>query len=74
MPAQCALTGVYGHKVIKRSKSMHGQITHLKANLVSKRGEKLNEMLGGFFFAPNKKIKVTARALRTIKNKITNKI
>jgi ribosomal protein L28 len=70
MPAHCALTGKSRHKVIKRSKSMHGTITFLKANLVSKRGEKLNAMLGFPYFAPNKKIKVSARALRTIKHKV----
>jgi ribosomal protein L28 len=70
MPAQCALTGKSRHKVTKRSKSMHGTITFLKANLVIKRGKKLNELLGMNYFAPNKKIKVSARALRTVKNKI----
>jgi ribosomal protein L28 len=70
MPAFCALTGKTRHKIIKRSKSMHGTITFLKPNLVSKRGEKLNAMLGQEYFSPNKKIKVSARALRTIKNKI----
>ena len=74
MPASCALTGKSRHKVIKRSKSMHGTITFLKANLVSKRGQKLNDMLGMNYFAPNVKIKVSARALRTIKNKIQNKL
>ena len=74
MPAQCALTGVSRHKVIKRSKSMHGTITHLKANLVKKNGGDLNALLGGQYFAPNKSVKITARALRTIKNKIANKI
>ena len=49
---------------------MHGTITFLKANLVIKRGQKLNELLGMNYFAPNKKIKVSARALRTVKNKI----
>ncbi len=70
MPAHCALTGKSRHKVTKRSKSMHGTITFLKANLVIKRGQKLNELLGTNYFAPNKKIKVSARALRTVKNKI----
>jgi ribosomal protein L28 len=70
MPAHCALTGKSRHKVIKRSKSMHGTTTFLKANLVIKRGQKLNEMLGMNYFSPNKKIKVSARALRTVKNKI----
>jgi ribosomal protein L28 len=69
MPAFCALTGKSRHKVVKRSKSMHGTITFLKANLVSKRGDKLNDMLGFPYFAPNKKIKVSARALRTIRTK-----
>jgi ribosomal protein L28 len=69
MPAFCALTGKSRHKVIKRSKSMHGTITHLKSNLVSKRGALVNKMLGFEYFSPNRKIKISARALRTLRTK-----
>jgi ribosomal protein L28 len=75
MPAFCALTGKTRHKVIKRSKSMHGTITHLKPNLVIRMGVELNKILGFEYFAPNKKIKVSARAWRTLRNKfVTAKV
>ncbi len=73
MPAHCALTGKARHKVIKRSKSMHGTITHLKPNLVAKRGAMINNLLGFEYFAPNRKIKISARALRTLRTKLVTK-
>ena len=73
MPASCALTGKSRHKVIKRSKSMHGTITHLKPNLVARMGAELNKMLTFDYFAPNKKIKISARAWRTLRNKFVPK-
>lgn len=56
MPAVCALTGKTYKKVTKRSKSMRGTLTKVKPNL-----QKVK--IG------NKRIKISTRALRTLKNK-----
>lgn len=58
MPASCAITGVTYRKVHKRSKSMQSTITRVRANL-----QKIK--IG------NKRIKVSARALRTLKKNST---
>ena len=58
MPASCAITGVTYRKVHKRSKSMQSTITRVRANL-----QKIK--IG------NRRIKVSARALRTLKKKST---
>lgn len=56
MPAQCIITGKSYKKVTKRSKSMQGTITRMKANLQRVR-------IGNRFY------KISARALRTLKKK-----
>jgi ribosomal protein L28 len=58
MPASCAITGVTYRKVHKRSKSMQSTITKVRANL-----QKIK--IG------NRRIKVSARAMRTLKKKAT---
>lgn len=57
MPATCALTGKTYKRVIKRSKSMRGTVTKVKPNLQRVK-------IG------NKRIKISTRALRTVKNKV----
>ena len=57
MPAMCALTGKTYKIVNKRSKSMRGTKTKVKPNLQRVR-------IG------NKWVKISTRALRTLKNKM----
>jgi ribosomal protein L28 len=54
MPAFCAVTGKTYKMVTKRSHSMRGTLTKVKANL-----QKIK--------VGNKKVKVSTRALRTMK-------
>ncbi len=61
MPAKCAITGTTYKKTVKRSKSMQGTITRLKPNL-----QKVK--IG------NKKVKISARAMRTLKNKLSKSL
>lgn len=56
MPRTCALTGAKYQKIHKRSHSMQDTIVRRKPNFVIKK-------------VGNRKIKVTARALRTLKKK-----
>jgi ribosomal protein L28 len=67
MPATCALTGKSYRKSHKRSKSMQNNITKVRPNLLVRKGKAINEMLGMQVFAPNKRIKVSAKALKTLK-------
>lgn len=60
MPAQCAITGKTRKRVKKRSKSMRATITHVKPNLIRVR-------------VGNKWVKISARALRTLKSRRTAK-
>ncbi len=57
MPAQCALTGTTYMMVRKRSKSMHSTLTKMKPNLQRVR-------------VGNRKLKISTRALRTMKKKL----
>jgi ribosomal protein L28 len=54
MPATCALTGKTRLKTVKRSHSMRANIVHRKANLQPLK-------------VGNRRIKVSARAMRTMK-------
>ncbi len=56
MPLICPLTGIKYQKIHKRSHSMQSTITRRKPNFVIKK-------IG------NKKVKITARGLRTLKKK-----
>ncbi len=56
MPAKCAITGVTYKRVKKRSKSMQSTITRVKPNLQRVK-------IG------NKRVKISVRALRTLKRK-----
>lgn len=67
MPAICALTGKSYRKTHKRSKSMQDNITKTRPNLLVRKGAAINTMLGMDVFAPNRRIKVSAKALKTLK-------
>lgn len=56
MPAKCAITGTSYKRVKKRSKSMQSTITKVKPNL-----QRIK--IG------NKRVKISVRALRTLKKK-----
>ncbi|NJK71394.1 50S ribosomal protein L28 [Candidatus Gracilibacteria bacterium] len=61
MPAKCAITGTTYKKVKKRSKSMQSTITRVRSNL-----QKIK--IG------NKQVKVSVRALRTLKKKLKTQV
>jgi ribosomal protein L28 len=60
MPATCAVTGKTYMMVVKRSKSLRGTKTKVKANLQRIR-------IG------NKMVKISTRALRTMKKEFSTK-